>query len=169
MDISTILIRTAPRWFLVWSHKKLFGRRDVEIFKRFLESKNWQRVATQPTERWIFYRDNSFVIEISNESNEFQEPWTESFPKGSRQTEVFLKINNEYVCPALRFVYVDEYRYFVPMPQISRDGNEERYFYWNTESLEYHVYKIIGDVSYMYQDLEGFAEANGILITNVSQ
>ena len=162
MSISGFILRKAPAWFVAWSFKKIFGKKNLDVFKRILELPNWEKISYDSPEKWIFQDDNSFVIEISNESRTFSERWTEDFPANSKAVEVFLKINGERVHTPLLFVAVDDWRYFVPCPKIG-EAYGESYYYFDSDSLEYKVFKVIGSVDYLYKSLESFAIAKNIL------
>lgn len=164
MSIETYILRKAPAWFVSWSFRKIFGKKNLEVFERILEIPKWKKVTYDSPEKWIFEDDNSFVIEISSESRDFTEEWTEHFPdKNSHAVEIYLKINNERVVTPLLFVAVDGWRYLVPCPKISETYGE-RYRYWDKESLEYKVFNVIGSVDYLYDSLESFGKACGVLI-----
>jgi hypothetical protein len=160
--ISLWILKKAPAWFVSWSFRKIFGKKNLEVFERLLELPKWKKVSIDSPEKWIFSDDNSFVIEVSNETSEFSEPWTDYFPdRRSFRVDVFLKINGELITNALSFIAVDGWCYFVPMPKTSC-AYGERYFYWSKESLEYKVFKIIGKVDYLYKDLKEFGDACGV-------
>ena len=97
MDTTTLFIlKKTPAWFVSWSFRKIFGKKNLAVFKRLLEIQKWKKVSSDSPEKWIFEDDNSFVIEISSESSDFSEKWTRYFPdKRSFKKEVLLKINGE--------------------------------------------------------------------------
>ncbi len=164
--VSLWILKKAPAWFVSWSFRKIFGKKNLDVFGRILELPKWEKVSYNSPEKWIYKDDNSFVIEISDESKDFKEPWTECFPdKDSKAVEVYLKIGGELATKPISFVGVDGFRYFVPCPKIS-SVHEQRYFYYEKNSIEYKVFKIIGNVSYMYTDksLEEFAKRCKIII-----
>ncbi|MBU1557772.1 hypothetical protein KKC45_02315 [Patescibacteria group bacterium] len=162
--ISTYLLKKSPAWFVSWSFRKIFGRKDLIIFERLLEIPKWKKVSTSPNEKWIFEDDNSFVIETSGEHRNFTEDWTDRFPdKNSQATEVFLKINGELVEKSFLFIEVDGFRYFVPCPKIG-EINGESYRYWDKESIEYKIFKRIGNTGNIHTDLESFGRRCGVLI-----
>ena len=75
------ILRKTPAWLVVWSHKKIYGKKDILIFQKFLElNDNWQKVQFDCPEKWIFKDDNSFTIEVPSESRDFKEEWTDKFP-----------------------------------------------------------------------------------------
>jgi hypothetical protein len=161
--IATWILKKAPAWLVSWSFRKIFGKKDLVAFQKMLELEKRKKVSFSP-EKWIFEDDNSFVIEISDESRDFAEKWTDYFPdKRSFAVEVFLKVSGEMVHTPLRFVAVDGYRYFVPCPEIA-EAYGERYYYWDMESLEYKVFKIIGRVDYLFSSLQKFGESCGVKI-----
>jgi hypothetical protein len=162
MYITDIIIRKLPLKLLLWLVRSKFGKRDVETFTRFLSSNNWEKVNFNP-EKWIFRDDNSFVIEEGVDRTDFHEEWIDSFPdKTAKSKEVYLKINGELVNKPLRFVSADGGRYFVPMPSIG-EAHGERYYYWDKDSLEYKVCKIIGEY-YREKNLDEVGNFCGVLI-----
>jgi hypothetical protein len=113
---------------------------------------------------WIFEKDNSFTIEISDESRNFSEEWTKKFPdQKAFVVEVHLKINGELVNKSLQFIGVDGWRNFVPCPKTST-AFDERYFFWDRNSLEYKVFERIGFLDSMYRNIEEFGKRCGVLI-----
>ena len=124
--------------------KSKFGNKDLKTFIRLLNSSDWRKVSDNP-EKWIFNQDNSFVIEEGVDAKDFTEKWTQNFPNkfGSNRKEVYLKISSELIEKPLIFISLDGGRYFVPMPKLDR-AYDEAYYYWDRESIEYKVFKIIG-------------------------
>ena len=53
-------------------------------------------------------------------------------------------------------IWADGGRYILPLPKIGI-AFDERYFYWNENSIEFKVYKIIG-TAYLYQTLEDLSK-----------
>ena len=164
MGISAWIVNRIPAWVVLWSFRKIFGRKDLVVFSRMLELQRWKEVSFDNPKKWIFEDDNSFVIEVSSESRDFTQPWTNRFPdKTSVAVEVILKINGERVHTPLLFVGVDGWRYFVPCPKIG-EAYGKSYYFWDTESLEYKVFNIIGRLESLYDSLEKFGEACGVKI-----
>lgn len=162
--VSLWILKSAPAWFVSWSFRKIFGKRNLQVFERILELPKWKKVSFDSPEKWIFEDDNSFVIEVSSKSRDFSERWTDHFPsKKSFAVEVLLKINGERVHTPLLFVGVDGRRYFVPCPKIS-EAYGGKYYYWDTQALEYRVFKVIGRVDYLFDNLDKFGESCGVKI-----
>lgn len=164
--ISTFIIKKAPAWFISWSFRKIFGKRNLAVFERLLEIPKWKKVSFGPNEKWIFNEDNSFTIEKSDESDSFKEPWTDHFPDpNASKSEVYLKIGGELVHKSILFISVDGCRYFVPCPK--RDtAYDKTYYYWDKSSLEYKVFNVIGDIKYgnFYKSLEEFGNRCNVLV-----
>jgi len=162
--IYLLILKKTPAWFVSWAFRKIFGKKNLDVFERILELSKWKKVSFDSPEKWIFEDDNSFVIEISDASRDFKEKWTDHFPdKKSHATEVILKINGERVHTPLLFIGVDGWRYFVPCPKKIRENGVYEY-YWDSKSLEYKVFSIIGSVDYLFSDLEKFGEACDVSI-----
>lgn len=136
------------------------------MFERLLELPKWKKVSFGPNEKWIFEDDNSLVIEVSSESRDFRQEWTERFPdKSAFAFEVSLKIGGELVHKTFLFVGVDGCRNFVPCPKAS-EAFDERYFYWDKNSLEYKVFERVGYLDPLYETIEDFGKRCGVLVTN---
>ena len=163
MSITSWILQKMTVRAVSWSFRKIFGRKDLVIFEKLLESpERWKKVSYNSPEKWIFEGDNSFVIEVSSKSRDFTENWTERFPdKGSSAVQVLLKINGERVHTPLLFVGVDGWRYFVPCPKRD-EAYDEQYYYWDSDSLEYKVFRVIGKVDYLFNNLEEFGKACGV-------
>lgn len=142
--LEDYIISKLPISLLVWLIKSKFGNKDLRTFKRLLDSSDWRKVNHSP-EKWIFNKDNSFVIEESVNVKNFTEKWTQKFPDkfGSYQKKVYLKISSELIENPLIFISVDGGKYFVPLPKIN-EAYDETYYYWDKKSIEYKVFKIIG-------------------------
>jgi len=164
MEITSVILKKAPAWFVSWSFRKIFGKKNLIVFERLLELPKWKKVSFGPNEKWIFEDDNSFVIEIFDDSRDFSQSWTNKFSdKKASATEVNLKINGELINKALLFVIVDGGRNLVPCPKIS-EAYSENYFYWDKDSLELKVFKRIGYLDSLYKNIEEFADRCDILI-----
>lgn len=161
------LIKKILFWFISWSHKKIFGKRSIAIFERFLESDNWEKVEFGPTEKWIYKDDNSFVIEIIDNDRSFVEPWTDKFAdKKAFALTVNLKLNGELVHKSLTFVLVDGCRNCVPCPKVS-NAYDEIYYFWDKNSLEYKIFEKIGMLDSLYPDLERFGMMCGVKLVSL--
>ncbi len=162
--LSLWILKKAPAWFVSWSFRKIFGKKNLDVFERLLEISKWKKVSFGPNEKLIFEDDNSFVIELSNDSRGFTEEWTKKFPdQGASAKEVYLKINGELVDKPLLFIGVDGWRNFVPCPQRSAAYGVD-YFYWDKASLEYKVFTRAGFLDPLYKNIEEFGKRCGILI-----
>ncbi|MDP3996779.1 MAG: hypothetical protein Q8P86_03755 [bacterium] len=163
-EVSLWILKKAPAWFVSWSFRKIFGKKNLAVFERLLELPKWKKVSFGPNEKWIFEDDNSFVIEISDDSRDFTQAWTKRFPdKNAFATEVSLKISGELIHKTLLFVGVDGWRSFVPCPKVS-EAFEEQHFYWDKSSVEYRVFERIGFLDTSYKNIEDFGKRCGVLI-----
>lgn len=154
--ISTWILKKAPATFVSWSFRKIFGKKNLQVFERMLELPNWKKVSFYNPEKWIFEDDNSFTIELTPESRDFTQDWTNRFlDKKAFVIEVILKINGELVHKHLMFVSVDGARSLVPCPEITEVFGI-KYYYWDSESLENKVFRIIGYIDPLYGNLETF-------------
>lgn len=162
--ISLWIFKKAPAWFISWSFRKIFGKKNINVFTKLLEIPKWKKVSFGPNEKWIFEDDNSFTIEISDNYRDFTENWTNIFPdKHASATEVYLKISGELTCQPLLFIITDGGRNFVPCPK-RFIPYKKNYFYWDKDSLEYKVFKRIGVLDSLYKNIEEFGKRCGVLI-----
>lgn len=162
--VSLWILKKSPAWFVSWSFRKIFGKKNLSVFERLLELPRWKKVSFGPNEKWIFEDDNSFVIEKSDDSRDFSEEWTKRFPdQKAFANEVSLKVGGELVHKTLLFVGVDGWRNFVPCPNIS-EAFEKRYYYWDKNSLEYKVFERVGYLDPIYKNIEDFGKSCGVLI-----
>jgi hypothetical protein len=107
--------------------------------------------------------DNTFQIEQGERNREFQERWTTVYPDpNSFVYPVYLKINGTII-KELTFISMDGGRIFVPMAEIrpASGGNIE--YFWNLNSLEIKVCKIIGTY-YRHENLEGVARMSRVSV-----
>lgn len=164
MDITSIILKKSSARFVLWSFRKIFGKKNLIVFEKSLEISKWKKVSPKPDEKWIFEDDNSFTIEISQDSRDFSQEWTNKFPdKNASATEVSLKINGELINQTLLFVSVDGGRNLVPCPKFSEVYNES-YFYWDRNSLDFKVFERIGYLDPLYNNIEDFSIKCGVLI-----
>ena len=164
MFLLDFIIRKLPVKIVLWLVRSKFGKRDLNTFVKFLSSNNWEKVSDNP-EKWIFMEDNSFAIEVGEQTTneKFSEQWIEPFPdKNTKSKEVYLKINGERIVKPLLFVSADGGRYFIPLPKIG-EAYGKRYYYWQKDSLDYKVCNIIGDF-YREKNLEGVGKFCGVLL-----
>lgn len=115
-------------------------------------------------EYWICKDNNIFQIEISNREDKFSEPWTKVYPdsNGSWKTNIYLSINGTQIKQFI-FIQMDGGRIFVPLPKQKINKNKQVIYYWERDSLEYKIGKIIGEF-YIYNSLEGIANKSDISI-----
>ncbi len=168
--IFSWILKRAPARFVSWAFVRIFGKKNLPVFEKFLEIPRWKKIPCIPPEilceKWIFEDNNSFVIEVSDYSRDFRERWTDRFPdKNSCATYVFLKIDGELICEPLLFIYVDGCRNFVPCPRRSELEVDGGYF-WNRRSLEYRVFERIGFLDPLHEGIEKFAKRSGISIVD---
>jgi len=161
-SIYSWFLKKTSSWFVSWSFRKIFGKKNLVVFEKILELPKWKKVSFENNEKWIYEEDNSFTLEVSGKSRDFSEDWTSKFPnKKSFATEVYLKINGELINRPLLFIAVDGWNNFVPCPQRS-EINSKSFFYWVKESLEYKVFQRIGFLYPPYKNLKEFGEKCGV-------
>ncbi|MCM5570064.1 hypothetical protein M6I34_06055 [Burkholderiaceae bacterium FT117] len=138
-------------------------RNTLENFERMLESSNWTKSVIDHTEVWIADADNTYQIEIGERTREFTERWTTVHPDpNSSAYPVYLKLNGATI-KELTFIAMDGGRIFVPMAGVRQAGANEVEYFWNLNSLEVKVCRIIG-AYYLYENLEGVATRSKVAI-----
>lgn len=134
---------------------------NLEKYIYFLEHGHWVKEFINENEIWICREDPMFQIEELDDSSDFTEPWTQVYPDkfGSGKNPVNLTI---YGVPIkqLYFIYCDGGRINVPMPELKTENDKIKY-YWNKNSIEYKVARIIGSF-YIYDNIEGVAAMSKI-------
>lgn len=62
-------------------------------------------------------------------------------------------------------MYLDGYRYFVPVPDSQLDADEGSYEFYNLTSTELEIFKIVGDANVMggHTKLQGLESIAGML------
>ncbi len=143
--------------------EKLKHRNTLVDFEQCLVTERWDREQIENKDVWVCSTNNIFQITLGKPKSGFDEPWTSNFPnKSASSCLVFLR-NGPAVIKELMFVYADEFRIFVPMPDVRKDesksGNYE--YFWDMTSLDVKVGRVIGSF-YIHGDLPGVARMAGI-------
>lgn len=142
---------------------KLRTKNTLADFEKMLESSKWSNEVIDGSEVWIAENDNTFQISQGERTRDFQERWTTVYPDGnSSGYPVYLKINNNIV-KELTFISVDGGRIFVPIPELRPVSKNDVEYFWNMNSLEIKVCKIIGTY-YIYEDIYGVAKRSRIAL-----
>jgi hypothetical protein len=164
-------------------NKKIAEKRDnamqsrepktqLDTFEEYITGKDWIEEYFDGRKVWICKADNLYQIHERDDYGDFSEPWTTVYPDshGSGKHSVDLVYNAQQL-KRLQFVYCDGGRISVALPDIDidkadlhkDDGVDRRTFYWEKDSIEYKLTKLIGSF-YIYKDIEGVAERSGIEI-----
>ncbi len=107
--------------------------------------------------------DNTFQIEQGERTREFRERWTTVYPDpDSVAYPVYLKINGTII-KELTFISMDGGRILVPMAGVRPVSEGVVEYFWNLNSLEVKVCRIIGSY-YRYQNLEGVAQMSKVSV-----
>ena len=138
-------------------------RNTLVDFEKHLVEEQWQKETIDNKEIWICQANTEFQISFGKSNSGFREPWTQCYPnKSSSVCPVYLKIGTA-VIKELLFVYMDEYRIFVPMAEVrqaQKEGDKYEY-YWNTNSLEVKVCNVIGHYS-IHNSLQNVADISQV-------
>lgn len=143
--------------------EKLRTKNTLKDFETMLETSNWSNEVVDGSEVWIAKDDNTFQILQGVRTSEFQERWTKVHPDGNSSAyPIYLKINNNIV-KELTLISVDGGRIFVPIPELRPIGDNDVEYFWNMNSLDIKVCKIIGTY-YIYNDISGVAKRSRITL-----
>ena len=138
-------------------------RNTLRDFENFLENSKWSKSVIDHTETWMADADNTFQIEQGESTREFQERWATIYPDpNSSAYPVYLKINGTII-KELTFISMDGGRIFVPMAGVRPASEGTVEYFWNLNSLEVKVCRIIGSY-YIYKTLEGIARMSKVSI-----
>lgn len=143
--------------------RKLKPKNTLADFERVLTESAWTNEVIDDTEVWVADSDNTFQIIRGERTRDFRERWTNVHPDpNSAIYPVYLKINNNII-KELPFIAVDGGRIFVPMPELRPISEEEVEYFWNMNSLEVKVCRVIGSY-YIYGDIRGVAKRSKVAL-----
>jgi len=180
MEIILLILGAIIGWFIAHIYYKKSskeqkilldsfsqGLKKTNTFKYFellLEKSEWQKEIIENGEVWVAEENNTFQIQIGEPEGDYCEPWTQKYPdKNTKGYPVYLKINNTII-KELTFISLDGGRIFVPLPDQKFKNKQVNYF-WNMNSLEIKVCKIIGKY-YIHKNIYGIAKQSKIEIIN---
>lgn len=142
---------------------ELKPRNTLQDFERYIDESNWRKTYIDDKEVWVCEDDNTFQIHEGDRTRDFSERWTAVHPDlGVSTCPVYLRIGNTTI-KELHFVVGDGARIFVPMTERRPSSDGEFEFFWNVNSLEVRVCRIVGSY-YIYESLEGVAERSKVAI-----
>ncbi|WP_442762008.1 hypothetical protein [Malikia spinosa] len=138
-------------------------RNTLSDFEDLLRNSAWTKSFIGEAEIWMADVDSTFQIERGESAGEFREVWTAIYPDpNSAAYPVYLKINGVTI-KELRFISIDGGRIFVPMAGVRINEKAAMEYFWNLNSLEILVCRIIGSY-YIYESLEGVAGTSKIML-----
>ena len=138
-------------------------RNTLRDFENLLETSKWTKPVIDRTEIWMADADNTFQIEQGERTREFRERWTTVYPHpDSAAYPVYLKINDTTI-KELTFISMDGGRILVPMAGVRQVSEGVVEYFWNLNSLEVKVCRIVGS-NYRHQDLEGVARMSKVSV-----
>lgn len=142
---------------------ELKPKNTLQNFEQLLEKSTWSKSVIGHSEVWMADIDNTYQIESGESLRDFTESWTTMHPDPNSSAHgVYLKLNGTTI-KELTFIAMDGGRIFVPMASVrpKEDGSVE--YFWNLNSLEVKVCRIVGTY-YRYENLEGLAESSNVTI-----
>jgi len=142
---------------------KIQDSNTLQYFSYLLDNSTWHKEFIEHKEVWIADKNNTFQIHTGNNREEFHETWTKPYPaQDTQKCSVYLKINTTII-KELLFIILDGGNIFVPIPDRKFDDVNNPQFFWNLNSLELKVCKIIGHY-YIHQNIEGVAKMSKVNI-----
>jgi len=124
---------------------QLSPKNTLQDFEGMLETSSWSKNTVDSVEVWIAASDNTFQITRGERARDFVERWTKVYPdQSSAAYPVYLKIGAS-VIKEITFISMDGGRIFVPMADLRPLGNGTAEYFWNLESLEVRLCRVIGD------------------------
>ena len=128
----------------------------IEHFAQLLVTDDWeeQEINHQPV--WTSESRPTFQIRMEHDDREFAEPWSRGHPDSNTMKFTVNLLINGTIVKTLMFVSLDGGRIVVPLPQ-RLFSDEEPIYFWDPESMDFKVGKIIG-AYYIYKDIEGVAK-----------
>ena len=142
---------------------KLRSRNTLRDFENYLDECTWTKSVVGQTEVWLTDSDNTFQIEKGESTRDFRERWTAVYPDpNSSAYPVYLKINGITV-KEMTFISMDGGRIFVPIAGVRQTSSGAAEYFWNLNSLEVKVCRIIGTY-YCYESLEGVARNSKVIL-----
>lgn len=138
-------------------------RNRLSDFEDLIRTSTWTKSVIANTEIWMADADNTFQIEQGKSTRDFRERWTTVYPDpNSTAYPVYLKINGTTI-KELTFISMDGGRIFVPMTEIRLVSNGASEYFWNLNSLEVLVCRIIGNY-HIYKTLEEVAATSKVVL-----
>jgi hypothetical protein len=138
-------------------------RNTLRDFEDLLRTSAWTKSVVGHAEIWMADADNTFQIEQGESTREFRERWTTVYPDpNSTAYPVYLKISGTTI-KELTFISMDGGRISVPMAEVRLDATGVPEYFWNLNSLEVSVCRIIGSY-YIYNNLEGVARTSKVVL-----
>lgn len=138
-------------------------RNTLRDFEDLLRTSTWTKSFVGHIEIWMADADNTFQIEQGESTREFRERWTTAYPDpNSTAYPVYLKINGTTI-KELTFISMDGGRIFVPMAEVRLDATGTTEYFWNLNSLEVWICRVIGSY-YIYETLEGVARTSRVVL-----
>lgn len=138
-------------------------RNTLRDFETYLDESTWTKTVVGHAGVWMADADNTFQIEQGESTREFRERWTTVYPDpNSSPYPVYLKINGTTI-KELTFISMDGGRIFVPMAGVRQTSSGAAEYFWNLNSLEVKVCRVIGTY-YCYENLEGIARMSKVAL-----
>lgn len=138
---------------------------NIKTFEKYVDESHWSNKLINNKEVWICDDDNAFQIKIDENSEHYSEKWMRRFSTSnednSEKHEVILSINGIKV-ESCDFVILSSGRIIVPIAKFTPNNGEGTY-YWERNSLDFKISKIIGSFDF-YKTIEKVAEMAGIEI-----
>lgn len=142
---------------------KLKPGNTLKDYEVLLSTSSWSKAVVEYTDVWMADDNNTIQIEQGECSGDYSERWTSVYPDPtSASYPVYLKING-IIVNELTFISMDGGRIFVPRTGVRKNKVGETEYFWDLNSLEVKVCRIIGRY-YIYNNLEGVARCSNVIL-----
>ncbi|MBU1019493.1 hypothetical protein KJ764_06020 [Patescibacteria group bacterium] len=132
------LIHKTPMFFFKWFHRSIFGKRNMVVFEKFLKYSKWKYMFVRGEDVWVCQDDLIYNVIVEDATQEFKELWVEKFPdKNAHKVSIVLTVNGNPV-EQVYFIYVDGFRFCVPMPE-QQVINDKVHLFWDKNSIRFKV------------------------------
>jgi hypothetical protein len=144
------------------------NKTKLQTFELYVEKEKWYEQYIGNKKIWICEKDNLCQIHEQNDYGDFSDSWTQVYPDkfGSGKHSVDLIYDGNHI-KRFTFVYCDGARINVVLPRFDINNSnydvkeDNRIFYWITDSLDYKLMKLIG-FFYAYETPEAIAKRSKI-------
>lgn len=147
-------------WFIYW----LITKNKIISFDYNIEKWKWKKELIYNNEIWICENNPMFQIKKWDNYWDFSESWTQVYPDKNWSWKYSIELLiNWVIIKTLYWIYCDWHKISVPLPKIENINDSEIVYFWNKNSIEFKVAKIIWEF-HIYKNIEWVANISKIEI-----